>query len=70
MLLSLCFVNNYRNIFLRQWTAGGWPRVLIETCKQIVTITRATDHAEPRFVVRAFCDDWLEGSEVGEEEIQ
>ena len=44
--------------------------MLIETCKQIVTITRATDHAEPRLVVRAFCDDWLEGSEVGEEEIQ
>ena len=66
MLLSLCFyfVNNYRNIFLRQ------TRVLIETCKQMVTINRATDHAEPRFVVRAFCDDWLEGSEVGEEEIQ
>ena len=44
--------------------------MLIETCKQMVLITRATDHAEPRFVVRAFCDDWLEGSEVGEEEIQ
>ena len=66
MLHSLCFFNNYRNIFLRQTRVF----MLIETCKQIVTITRATDHAEPRFVVRAFCDDWLEGSEVGEEEIQ
>ena len=46
--------------------------MLIETCKQMVTInpTSATYHAEPRLVVRAFCDDWLAGSEVGEEEIQ